>query len=53
MSNYRLAACGVDCTKCAQYKVTVEQDLTAAETLVEWFKSEGWIGENEGAEAVM
>ncbi|MCL2499706.1 MAG: DUF3795 domain-containing protein [Defluviitaleaceae bacterium] len=50
---YKTAACGVDCNACAQYKVTINHDLEAAELLVEWFKSQGWIGENEGAEAVM
>jgi len=48
-----MAACGIDCTECAQYKVTTEQDLKAAESLAEWFRGQGWIGENEGAEAVM
>jgi len=27
--------------------------MKAAEGLVEWYRSQGWIGENEGAEAVM
>lgn len=53
MATSKLAACGVDCNKCSQYKVTMEQDLKAAESLVGWFRSQGWIGENEGAEAVM
>ena len=49
----RLAACGVDCDECAQYKVTMEHDDKAAESLLPWFRSQGWIGEDEGAEAVM
>lgn len=49
----RMAACGVDCNECAQYKVTKENDWKAAEALAPWFRSQGWIGENEGAEAVM
>ncbi|MCL2396676.1 MAG: DUF3795 domain-containing protein [Defluviitaleaceae bacterium] len=53
MEKLRLAACGIDCAECAQYKVTMKQDLAAAELLVDWFKSQGWIGEDEGAEAVM
>ena len=53
MDKIKMAACGIDCSECGQYKVTAEQDLGAAELLVEWFKSQGWIGENEGAEAVL
>ena len=50
---YKLAACGVDCNDCAQYKVTMEKDLSSVELLVEWFRNQGWIGENEGTEAVI
>ena len=53
MEKLRMAACGIDCSECNMYKVTMEQDIKAAESLVEWFKSRGWIGENEGAEAIM
>jgi len=53
MNKLKMAACGVDCNECAQYKVTSEHDLKAAELLVEWFRSQGWIGKNENAEAVM
>ena len=49
----RMAACGIDCGECAQYKVTMEHDLKAAESLAGWFRSQGWIGKNENAEAVM
>ena len=53
MNKPRLAACGVDCGECAQYKVTMNRDLKAAEMLVDWFRSQRCIGENEGVEAVM
>lgn len=53
MEKHRLAACGVDCNECASYKVTMERDINAAELLVDWYRSMGWIGENEGAEAIM
>jgi hypothetical protein len=53
MSKLKMAACGVDCIECGQYKVTTEYDLKAAESLVEWFRSQGWIGKNENAEAVI
>jgi len=49
----RMAACGIDCSQCDQYKVTVHQDLDAAQPLVGWYRSQGWIAENEGAEAVL
>jgi len=29
------------------------QDIKSAESLVEWYRNQGWIGENEGVEAVM
>ena len=53
MNKHKLAACGVDCNECGQYKVTLFQDREAAESLVPWFRSMGWIGRNEGGEAVM
>jgi hypothetical protein len=53
MPLFKMAACGIDCYECAQYKVTKENDLKAAEALVPWFRSQRWIGENEDAEAVM
>lgn len=53
MNKLKMAACGIDCAECGSYKVTAEHDIKAAEELVEWYKNMGWIGENEGAEAVM
>ena len=53
MNNLRMAACGIDCSECAQYKVTMKNDMKEAELLVDWFKSQGWIRENDGAEAVV
>jgi hypothetical protein len=53
MDKMKMAACGIDCSECAEYKVTMEHDLKAAESLVDWFRSRGWIGKNEGAEAVV
>ena len=35
MSKLKLAACGLDCNECASYKVTMEQDLKAAEKMLE------------------
>ena len=53
MDKHKLAACGIDCNECGQYKVTLYQDRESAEDLVEWFRSMEWIGENEGAETVL
>ena len=53
MEKLRLAACGIDCSECASYKVTINHDLQAAESLVEWYKEQGWVRENEGVDAVM
>ena len=53
MDKVKMAACGVDCNECGQYKITSEHDLKEAEGLVCWFRSMGWIGENEGTEAIM
>jgi len=53
MDKHKLAACGIDCNECGQYKVTHFQDSESAESLVPWFRSMGWIGENDGAEAVL
>ena len=49
----KLAACGIDCGECASYKVTVSNDIQAAELLVDWYRGMGWIGQDEGAEAVL
>ena len=53
MDKLRLAACGIDCNECASYKVTMEQNLESAELMLPWFRSQGLIEENEGAEAVV
>ena len=53
MDKHKLAACGIDCNECDSYKVTMEQDMKAAEELVEWYQNMGWIGKNEGSEAVI
>jgi len=53
MEKLKLAACGIDCNECASYKVTMEQDVKAAELMLPWFREQGLVGENEGAEAVV
>jgi hypothetical protein len=51
VSGLKMAACGLNCNKCNL--CNAEHDLKAAESLVAWFKSRGWIEQNENAEAVM
>ena len=53
MNDLKLAACGIDCAECASYKVTMENDIVEAEKLIEWYRGNGWINENEGAEAIL
>ena len=53
MDELKMAACGIDCNDCASYKVTMEQDVNAAELMLPWFRSQGLIGRDEGAEAVV
>ena len=53
MEKHKLAACGIDCNECGQYKVTMFGDRNAAEDLVPWFRAMGWIGGDEGADAVI
>lgn len=38
MGKLRMAACGMDCSECGSYKVTMEQDVEAAEALVAWYR---------------
>ena len=53
MGLLKIAACGIDCNECGQYKVTAMNDADAAEDLTQWFRGMGWIGEGDGAEAVL
>lgn len=45
-----IAPCGLDCAQCNLYLAA--HDPHAAAMLVDWFRSRGWIDEDEGAEAV-
>ena len=51
MGKHKPAVCGIDCNECGHYKIG--HDLKAAEYLVEYFRSGGWIGENDGAEEIL
>ncbi len=41
MNKLKLAACGMDCEAYGQYKVTMEQDVKAAESRAGWFQIPG------------
>lgn len=53
MDKIKMAACGIDCGECASYKVTMNQDLEAAKLIVEWYRNQGWIEQDEEAKAVL
>jgi len=53
MPKPRLAACGIDCTECGSYKATMFNDINAAGELIPWYRDMGWIGPDQGAEAVL
>jgi len=46
-----IAVCGLDCRKCNLFNAAT--DAQEAETLVGWFKQEGWLTEDEGAREIM
>ncbi len=51
MEKCKMAPCGLDCDGCNIFRSSF--DIAAAESLVKWFKSQGWIGEKEGAIELM
>jgi hypothetical protein len=46
-----IAPCGLDCSACNLF--LAPSDQMAAETLVEWFRHQGWLKPNEGASEIM
>ena len=52
MPDLTLAACGLDCSECGHYILAMHHDLKTAGSLAEYFR-DGWIGEYDGAEAVL
>jgi hypothetical protein len=46
-----IAACGIDCTACPLR--TADTDPQSAQQLVGWFRSEGWLEEDEGTSQLM
>ena len=50
MKENRPAPCGLDCAGCSLFNAG--HDRMAAAALVEWFRARGWIGPQDGPEAV-
>lgn len=47
-----IAACGIECSQCTLRRASLG-DLDAAEGLAKWWRSEGWMKEDEGATEVV
>lgn len=52
MDEQLIAVCGLDCSGCLLRKASLG-DVEAAEGLAGWWKSEGWLKEDEGAAEVL
>jgi hypothetical protein len=50
-ANKMLAPCGLDCSGCNLYRAV--SDEAAAQSLVGWFSSQGWLKSGEGAREIM
>ena len=53
MNKPRMAACGIDCSECGTYKVTMFGDLEEAGKMVDFWRYNKWIGPDDGAEAIV
>jgi len=53
MNKPRMAACGIDCSECGAYKVTMFGDLEEAAKMVGFWRMNNWIGPEDGAEAII
>lgn len=51
MNDRKIAACGIDCEACDIRRAPT--DPAAAQVVVEWFKSKGWLSEGEGMAEVL
>ena len=51
MQESMMAACGLDCSDCEIRLAPI--DPNAAKVIVDWFKSKGWLEENEGIAQVI
>jgi hypothetical protein len=52
MNETLITVCGIDCTACPLRKASLG-DVEAAEGLAQWWKSEGWLKEDEGVDEVL
>ena len=52
MNEKMIAVCGLDCAGCGLYKASLG-DVEAAQSLVGWWKGEGWLKEDEGVDEVL
>ena len=48
-----MAACGLNCSECDAYKVTMFGDLEKAGKMVEFWRYNGWIRPDDGAEVIL
>ena len=51
MVGLELAACGLNCETCEIRLAPFDKD--AAKLIVKWFKSKGWLAEDEGLEEIL
>jgi hypothetical protein len=47
----RLGACGLDCTKCDQYKLPTDKAVQAR--MIPYYRQRGWLKEGEGLETAI
>ncbi len=50
-NHVEIAACGLDCGPCPLRRAPF--DKAAANQVVEWFKSEGWLADDEGVDEII
>jgi hypothetical protein len=50
-SSKRLAACGLKCSDCDQYKLPT--DKAVQDRIIPYYRQRGWLGKDEGLEAVL
>ncbi len=46
-----IAACGLDCGRCEIRRAPFDEE--AAESVVAWYREQGWLQEDEGMEVVL
>ena len=48
-----MAACGLDCGKCEIRLASTDTSTSAAKSVVDWFKENGWLKQDEGIEVAI